>query len=227
MATQQGARLVYNNAVKTFNAAGVSTAKAVLSQSYLRFEIALSATQTQYTFDTLINENTNSNFITQAKLNLQDSFLCSRIGFFIGKAASASLSETVVPLYTYNDPAAFSTVTSTVRASTSLETVYNGNMTFTVNQRQITTGWDLYKHKVAPITQSGYLPYTGSTMLTANSSNYGQDGYYPCEPNLILIGSKKNVLTVTLDGTLTSVEPNSRLVCIFQGILGQNCTSVR
>jgi len=220
---QSGARLVYNNAVRTFNAAGVSTAKAVLSQSYLRFEIALSTTQTQYTFDTLINENTNTNFITQNKLNLQDSFLCSRIFFGIGIAASSSVAETVVPLYTYPDAKAF----TTTNAATSLETVYNGNMTFTVNQRQITTGWDLYKHKVAPITQSGFAPYTGSTVTYANSTNFGQDGYYPCEPNLILIGSKKNVLTVTLDGTLSAVQPNSRLVCIFQGILGQNCTSVR
>jgi hypothetical protein len=220
---QSGARLVYNNAVKTFNAAGVSTAKAVLSQSYLRFEIPLSVSQTQYSFDTLINENTNSNFVTQNKLNLQDSFLVSRIGFFVGIANSASITETVVPLYTYPDAAKF----TTANAATSLETVYNGSMTFTVNQRQIVTGWDLYKHKVTPITQTGYTPTGTAATGIANSTNFGHDGYYPCEPNLILIGSKKNVLTVNLDGTLAAIQANSRLVCIFQGILGQNCTSVR
>lgn len=220
---QQGARLVYNNAVKTFNAAGVSTAKAVLSQSYLRFEVPLSTTQTQYTFDTLINENTNTNYVTQNKLNLQDSFLVSRIGFFIGIAASSATTETVVPLYTYPDAAKF----STANAATSLETVYNGSMTFTVNQRQIVTGWDLYKHKVTPITQTGYTPTGTAATGIANSTNFAADGYYPCEPNLILIGSKKNVLSVTLDGTLAAIQANSRLVCVFQGILGQNCTSVR
>jgi len=223
MATQAGARLVYNNAVKTFNAAGVSTAKAVLSQSYLRFEIPLSVTQTQYTFDTLVNENLNPNFITQNKLNLQDSFLVSRIGFYIGLAATSSVAESQVPLYTYPDAKVF----STTYAATSLETVYNGKMTFTVNQRQIVTGWDLYKHKKSPITQSGYLPYAASTMVTQNSTDFANDGYYPCEPNLILIGSKKNVLTVNFDGTLAAIQANSRLVCVFQGILGQNCTSVR
>lgn len=220
---QSGARLVYNNAVKTFNAAGVSTARAVLSQSYLRFEVALSTSQTQYTFDTLVNENTNTNYVTQQKLNLQDSFLISRIGFFVGIAATGNASETVVPLYTYPDPAKF----STANAATSLETLYNGVMTYTVNQRQIVTGWDLYKHKVAPITQSGYLPYSTSTMVTANSTNFASDGYYPVEPNLILIGSKKNTITVTLDGTLAAVQNYSRLVMVCQGILGQNCTSVR
>lgn len=223
MPTQQGARLVYNNAVKTFNAAGVSTAKAVLSQSFLRFEVPLSTTQTQYTFDTLVNENVNTNFVTQNKLNLQDSFIVSRIGFFIGLAAGSGAAETKVPLYTYPDTAKF----STANAATSLETVYGGNMTFTVNQRQIVTGWDLYKHKVVPFTQSGYLPYAASTMITENSINFSNDGYYPCEPNLILIGSKKNTLSVQLAGTLTAIQANSRLVCIFQGILGQNCTSVR
>lgn len=221
---QQGARLVYNNAVKTFNAAGVSTAKAVLSQSYLRFEIPLSTSQTQFTFDTLVNENTQSiNYSTQSKLNLQDSFLVSRIGFFVGIGAGATATETKVPLYTYPDPAKF----STAGAAAALETLYNGSMTFTVNQRQIVTGWDLYKHKVVPITQSGYLPYSGATLVANNSTNFGQDGYYPCEPNLILIGSKKNVLTVNLDGVIDTIQANSRLVCIFQGILGQNCTSVR
>jgi hypothetical protein len=220
---QSGARLVYNNAVKTFNAAGVSTAKAVLSQSYLRFEVALSTTQTQYTFDTLVNENTNSNFVTSAKLNLQDSFLISRIGFFIGIAASSSITETVVPLYTYPDAAKF----STANAATSLETVYNGTMTYTVNQRQIVTGWDLYKHKVTPITQTGYTPTGTAATGIANSTDFANHGYYPVEPNLILIGSKKNTITVTLDGTLAAIQANSRLVMICQGILGQNCTSVR
>lgn len=220
---QNGARLVYNNAVKTFNAAGVSTARAVLSQSYLRFEVALSTTQTQYSFDTLINENNNTNFVTQNKLNLQDSFLISRIAFYIGIAASSSVSETVVPLYSYPDPVKF----STANAATSLETVYNGSMTFTVNQRQIVTGWDLYKHKIAPITQTGYTPTGVTAGNLVNSTNFANDGYYPCEPNLILIGSKKNVVSVTLDGTLAAIQANSRLVMICQGILGQNCTSVR
>jgi hypothetical protein len=220
---QSGARLVYNNAVKTFNAAGVSTAKAVLSQSYLRFEIALSTTQTQYTFDTLVNENTNTNYVTQNKLNLQDSFLISRIGFFIAIAASSSVAETVVPLYTYPDAAKF----STANAATSLETVYNGTMTYTVNQRQIVTGWDLYKHKVTPITQTGYTPTGTAATGIANSTDFANHGYYPVEPNLILIGSKKNTITVTLDGTLAAIQANSRLVMVCQGILGQNCTSVR
>ena len=220
---QSGARLVYNNAVKTFNAAGVSTAKAVLSQSYLRFEVALSTSQTQYTFDTLVNENTNSNFVTQSKLNLQDSFLISRIGFFVGIAASSSVSETVVPLYTYPDAAKF----STANAATSLETLYNGVMTYTVNQRQIVTGWDLYKHKVTPITQTGYTPTGTAATGIANSTDFANHGYYPVEPNLILIGSKKNTITVTLDGTLAAIQANSRLVMVCQGILGQNCTSVR
>ena len=220
---QQGARLVFQNAVNTFRNAGLSTQKAVLTQSYLRFEINLLTTQTQYTFDTLINENTNTNFITQNKLNLQDSFLCSRIFFGIGIAASAGVNESVVPLYTFPDANKF----TTANAASSLETVYNANMTFTVNQRTIITAWDLYKHKIVPITQSGYLPYAASTMITQSSNNYSVDGYIPVEPNLILIGSKKNQLQVNLDASLTAIQANSRLVCIMQGILGQNCTSVR
>jgi hypothetical protein len=100
-------------------------------------------------------------------------------------------------------------------------------MTYTVNQRQIVTGWDLYKHKVTPITQTGYTPTGTAATGIANSTDFANHGYYPVEPNLILIGSKKNTITVTLDGTLAAIQANSRLVMICQGILGQNCTSVR
>lgn len=222
MTTRDG-RLVYSNAISILNRAGVVAQEALLTQSYLRFEINLSTTQTRYQFDTLVNENLNTNFVTQQKLNLQDAFVCSSIGFYIGLASSANATETVVPLYSYADP----TIFSTANAATSLQTVYGGQMSLTVNQRQIVPSWDLYKHYYVPITQTGNNP-TGVTAATLrNSVDFSRNGYYPCEPNIILNGAKKNELVVNLSQALTAVQANSRIVCIMQGLLAQNVTNVR
>jgi len=73
--SQIGARLAFENSKKLAQNAGLSLGKAVLSQSFLRFEVALVPGQTSYTFDVLTNDNTQAvNFNTQQKLNLQDSF---------------------------------------------------------------------------------------------------------------------------------------------------------
>jgi hypothetical protein len=220
---QRDGRLVYTNALNTLGRAGVSANVALLTQSYLRFEINLSTAQTRYQFDTLVNENLNTNFVTQQKLNLQDAFICSSIGFYIGLAASSAATETVVPLYTYADP----TIFSTANAATSLQTVYGGQMSLTVNQRQVVPSWDLYKHYYVPVTQTGNNP-TGVTAATLrNSVDFSQNGYYTVEPNIIINGAKKNELVVNLSQALTAIQANSRIVCIMQGILAQNVTNVR
>ena len=48
MATQHGARLVFENAKNLVNNAGFSAGSAVLSQSYLRSEVAMSTSTTSY-----------------------------------------------------------------------------------------------------------------------------------------------------------------------------------
>lgn len=220
---QRDGRLVYQNALNTLNRAGANANIAKLTQSYLRFEINLSTTQTRYQFDTLVNENLNTNFVTQQKLNLQDAFICSSIGFYIGLAASSAATETVVPLYTYADP----TIFSTANAATSLQTVYSGQMSLTVNQVQVVPSWDLYKHYFVPITQTGFNP-TGVTAATLrNSVDFSRNGQYTVEPNIVINGAKKNELVVNLSQALTAIQANSRIVCIMQGILAQNVTNVR
>jgi len=218
---QRDGRLVYANALNTLDRAGIKANIALLTQSYLRFEINLSTTQTRYQFDTLVNENLNTNFVTQQKLNLQDAFICSSIGFYIGLAASSATTETVVPLYSYADP----TIFSTANAATSLQTVYGGQMSLTVNQRQVVPNWDLYKHYFVPFTQVGSVG--ASAGILRNSVDFSKNGMYPVEPNIIINGAKKNELVVNLGQALTAVQANSRIVCIMQGLLAQNVTNVR
>ena len=221
MASQIGQRLVFQNSKNAIKRAGLNPASAVLSQSFLRFEVGLVAGQTTYTFDTLVNENTNANFITQSKLNLQDAFVTSAIGFFLAVPNSAATTETAFPLFTYPNQVAFAAATDV-----DAYTIYNGSMQLTVNQRTIITGWDLSRHYVANQTQQ-LQPRAAATPFTAiDQNNLASDGFYPAEPNIVMVGSKKNILQVQLNTGLATVQANSRLVCIFRGILAQNVTPV-
>ncbi len=59
MATQHGARLVFDNAKALVKNAGFEVNQAVLSQSYLRSEVAMSTSTTSYHVPVLINDTQN------------------------------------------------------------------------------------------------------------------------------------------------------------------------
>ena len=137
---QISSRLVFQNGKNAIKRAGLNPANAVLSQSFLRFEVPMTTTQTTYQFDTLVNENANNfNTVTSFKLNLQDAFVTSGIGLFW--ADNATLTDANYPLYSFDDATTW---------SKDAWGLYNGNLQLTVNQRTILTGWDTTRHYNAP-----------------------------------------------------------------------------
>jgi hypothetical protein len=221
MSSQIGQRLVFQNSKNAIKRAGLNPASAVLSQSYLRFEVPLSTSVTTYTFDTLVNENTNPNYVTQNKLNLQDAFVVSGIGFFLAVPPTGATTDTAFPLYSYPNQVNF-----TGTSDDAAYTIYNGSMQLTVNQRTIITGWDLSRHYFVPQTQQTLAKATVTPWANIDQLDLASDGFYPAEPNIVMVGSKKNILQVQLNSGLASITANSRLVCIFRGILAQNVTPV-
>jgi len=53
-----------------------------------------------------------------------------------------------------------------------------------------------------------------------------EDGFITVEPNIVLIGSKANVITLKLPKALTAVDAGTRAVLILRGIYAQNSTVV-
>lgn len=212
MASQVGSRLAYKNAKNAINRAGKSTAGAVLSQSYLRLETAFVAGQANYRFDVLVNENQSgsANFPTCNKLNLQDSFYIASMGIFIGAPSSAS--DTTFPLLTYPN------TTQLGASADNYNSFYNGYLSLTMNQRVIVPYWNLNRHYCVNQTQQ--------TATLLDQANLGSDGFYPIEPMWVLSGDKKNDLTITLPAGLATIQANSRIVIVMNGILAQNVTSV-
>lgn len=220
MATQHGARLVFDNAKNLVNNAGFSAGQAVLSQSYIRSEVAMSTSTTSYQIPILVNSTgSNTNFATNNLLNLQDAFVVSSIGVFVSIPAAST--TTAFPLYTYPNASAF----TTAGAATALYNLYNGKLQVVVNNRQILSAWDLYRHLYVPQTQQG----AAATATTIDENDATEFGYYPCEPNLVLVGSKNNVVSLELPGAISTLQASvaPRIVVIMRGILAQNVTPVR
>lgn len=220
MATQHGSRLVFDNAKNLVNNAGFSAGQAVLSQSYIRSEVAMSTTTTSYQIPILVNSvGAGTNFPTNNLLNLQDAFVVSSIGVFV--AIPAASTTTAFPLYTYPN----ATAISTVGAAAALYNLYNGKLSVVVNNRQIVPAWDLYRHLYVPQTQQG----AAATASTIDQNDGSEFGYYPCEPNIVLVGSKNNVISLELPGAISVLQAATapRIVVIMRGILAQNVTPVR
>jgi len=220
MATQHGARLVFDNAKNLVNNAGFSAGSAVLSQSYIRSEVAMSTSTTSYQIPILVNSvGAGTNFATNNLLNLQDGFVISSIGVFVSIPAASS--TTAFPLYTYPNALAF----TTAGAAAALYNLYNGKLSVVVNNRQIVPSWDLYRHLYVPQTQQG----AAATATVIDQNDATEFGYYPCEPNIVLVGSKNNVISLELPGAISTLQASvaPRIVVIMRGILAQNVTPVR
>lgn len=221
MANQIGARLAYDSAKKMIESAGFSMDQAVLSQSVLRTEVAMTTTNTSYHVPVLINDTQNgATFNTEVRLNLQDAFVVSAMGIYV--AAPTASNSTNFPLLTYPNAQVF----TTVNAATSLYSFYNGNLSVVVNNRQIVPVYDLGRHLKVQRTQQASSTGTNTGIDSFDAS---QDGIYPIEPNWVFVGSKNTNITVNLPSALTAIQAAAapRFVFKFYGTLAQNVTPVR
>jgi len=218
-----GSRMAYDKAKEAINNAGFSAGQAVLSQGYIRTEVALSTTKTSYQFPILVNDNINgTSFNTSNLLNLQDAFYVSSFGLFFAKPSSST--DTTFQMVTYPNASIF----STANTASSLYTWYNSSLQLVVNNRQIIPSYDLYRHYSVPQQQTtANADYTTSAINYKDQQSGADSGFYPVEPGWVLVGSKNNTLTVNLPQALTAVETNSRAILIFRGHLAQNVTPVR
>jgi hypothetical protein len=225
MASAVGSRLAYEKAKQAIQNAGFNMQTAVLSQSYLRLEVALSTTITNYQFPILVNDVSSSNttsFATEQRLQLQDAFVCSSLSLTF--AVPSSSTATNFPLYTYPSLTTF----SASNTASSLYQWYNSSMQITINNRVIVPAYDLYRHYFVPQTQAAANAYYSTSAITLKDQNDGSSsGFYPIEPSWVFVGSKQNSIQVQLPAAMAAVENNSRAVLILRGHLAQNVTSVR
>jgi len=225
MASTVGTRLAFEKAKDAINRAGFSLNQAVLSQSYLRLEVTLSTSITNYEFPVLVNGTSaasTSTTNTEKRLQLQDCFVCSSL--FLGFAFPSSSTASNFQLVTYPNASIF---TSSNTAS-SLFNWYNSTLSLTVNGREIVPAYDVYRHYSVPQQQTtANADYSSSAISYKDQQSGADSGFYPIEPGWVMVGSKQNTLQVQLATAMAAVETNSRAIIIMRGHLAQNTTSVR
>jgi hypothetical protein len=186
-----------------------------LSQSVLRLEQPTSANLTQYLFPVLTNiQNQAQAFNTEIRLNIQDSFVPTHVGFFL--ALPSSTVDTTFKLMTYPNPFVMANAQQ-------MQAYYNGTMSIMINNVQYTQKWDLWRHWQTNQTQQTTALGAGSP---EDQYSGADDGFYPMQPFILLIGSQNIVVNINLPAPPSGVDANSRLVLMFRGILAQNSTVV-
>jgi hypothetical protein len=223
MASTVGSRLAFEKAKRGIKAAGFSLNQAVLSQSYIRSELALSTTKTLYQFPILVNDNSQGTITnTSNLLQLQDCFYISHIALFVAKPSSST--DTTFQLVTYPNAAIF----TTANTASSLYSIYNGFLSFTINNRQVVPSVDAYRfYQVPQQQQAANAYYTSSAISFKDQQDGSSSALYPVEPGIVLSGSKQNIIQLTIPAALAAVETNSRVILYMSGHLAQNVTSVR
>lgn len=224
--------VLYNSWIKTFEAANPGNpgrAAALckewvdgrkLSQSEIRLEVELNAVNNSFYFGVTPNQ-VNSNaiqFITEQRLNLQDSLIAYEYGVYVGNPASRT--DTAFSLMTYGNTQNF-----TAPQAAAIDTTFfaNGALQVKCNNDVVAPYRGLFNNQ--------YRPQTQQTAALGAGSPYDQlrgaeDGLITQEPNLLLIGSKNYVPEIVLRSNLAAVGTFTRAILIYKGVLAQNSTVV-
>lgn len=198
---------------------GVSLDQAILSQSTLRLEQKMVSGKTLYTFGVLVNNNgpAGSLFPTEVRLNQQDVFITSELTYAIA-AASSDTDAAIIP-HTYPSALIF-----TSKAG-NYELLYNSQLMITVNNRVITPTLFTSRFRVVPQSQA-VAAATNQNGIAQDQIDFSTDGSMPTGPSFLLIGSKNNLIQLTLPAGLAAVGTSDRIILEFRGHLAQNSTII-
>jgi hypothetical protein len=215
------ARLNYEKGQQILQNAGMDPNVHKLTQGFLRLENTLVIGKTTYLFPFLVNQVGSSGtiFPTEQRLNQQDSFIASQLAIFLSTPTALTSGDFV--LHSYPNPQFF----ATTNLAKALETIYNGFLTITVNNDVQVPAWDLSRHRLVPETQQG-VGVTAETVFPLDQLDLSTDGFYPVEPNLVVIGSKNSILTMTLPAPLAVADATTRISIIIRGLVAQNSTII-
>lgn len=193
-----------------------------LSQSEIRLEVGLDANKSAFVFGVTPNQANSSNtvFLTEQRLNLQDTFCINEYGIFVG--FPPAVDSALWQLQTHGNPLVF---TGANVASEIDGTLFNnGNFQMNCNNDVIMPYRGLFNHWYRAQTQQTAAFGAGSPLDQIRGA---EDGMITDEPNLVLVGSKNYVPQINLKKSMaTGTFTTERAILMFRGILAQNSTVV-
>jgi hypothetical protein len=202
--------------------------KIKMTRSYLRSEILIQPTLTNYPFAILTNQvapgSTGVN-PTEQRLKQQDVFFCNRLGFYIYIASSSGGNTNYkYELLTFMNPIFYG---SSINLDLAQGLWTTGELQVTVNNDVLTPGWDLLQHGVINQTQVPGLPLGSSPYF--NQVDYSKDGLITVEPQWVLNGGNDNQYVINYPQSINSIGIAGAqiwLVLKWEGFLAQNCSSI-
>lgn len=218
-------RMVFENALSLANSLGYNVEQARCTQSFIRSEAAMSATQTTYQMPLIVNQQQTggASRVLNNLLSMQDIFVVANL--FVGWTV-ASATDSNGKLYSYPSPVA----ATSAAIATALQTLYNGRLNILNNNVNVVPSWDLNRHFFVPRTQQNTnfnAAPTAPAEYTIDQLNLLEDGFCPVEPNWVINGGGNMVATINLPGAISSIPTNGAIVMIARGILIQNSTTVK
>jgi hypothetical protein len=215
------ARMLYAQALQLVVASNLIPSQTKLTQSDIVLEQQLFTNITNYTFPVLNNVQAPSGslFNTEIRLTQQDSLIVGAWGFFLCEPSSL-LDATFTPK-TYPNPATFVTAGEAL----ALQTVYNSSCQVKVNNDVVFPVWHLSRNFLVPFAQK-VAAATNQNGIGNDMIDLSSDGFFPTEPNLVLVGSKGYVITMNLVAALAAVGPFTRARIHYRGLLAQNSTII-
>lgn len=195
-----------------------------LSQSEIRLEVQLSATQNIFVFGVTPNQaNTNNTqFNTERRLPLQDSICVNEYAIYVGlpPGDGATPTNTNWLLRSYGNTQDF-----TAASALSIDSTFYSHGWFVMkcNNDVIMPYRGLVNHWYKPQTQQ-----TAALGAASPGDQFcgAEDGAITDEPNIVIIGSKNYVPQIELPTAMTSVDAGTRAVLILKGVYAQNSTVV-
>jgi hypothetical protein len=194
------------------------------TQGTLRVEVLLGSSA-NYTFN--INDN-QTKLATEIRLRSGDAFLPTKIGMFIRKANSATLTDALQAtsiLHTYPNTTVF-----TGSEAANLESMYSSRLQITVNSVNLTETIDTLNFRRVDMAQQGLAASANATVNTYQRSAWqgGDYGFINYEQDICFNGQANNFANLTLSASVdnTGTTSSNYAVLYFRGVLLLNGAGV-
>jgi hypothetical protein len=194
-----------------------------LSQSYLRAETALTTTSVIPFF--LQRGQVATPIVTENLLELNDQFVITHIGFGlkqIGADSPTTQQQLNAQVFTYAD-----TNTFTGTNAANVASIYNTNLSMTINRKDFIPAFPMRSFLRVPDTQTTVnADYTSSNIKQTNSYPNGLYSFYPTE--VVLIDGRQTLdIQVNLGASVAFDDASNSIYAVleFRGYLIVNAKS--
>ncbi len=202
----------------------------IVTPGFIRVEKLLQNGNPKMDFQVL--RDTNSDSITEQKLDRNDKFLATHLGLFL-MLRDPSITGAEV-LQTYPNAEVFDAMdgddpTLYLRDARHLETIYNGKLSITVGQTKYVEALDTRRFRNVPTSQQITIEDATPVVISkiGNSEQSEKTGFIDLTPQITFDGDQKNLITLEapISGShkiQSSTAPLAYVVLVMRGFLITN-----